>query len=148
MEQTLGPNGQVNSYDVPRPMSWYRVLASGSRVFYTALGHAHSNYTSDMLFRVHIRDALAWLMEGTTGVSTNDGGTTLQAFPNPASDHLMVVTDASGAGTPLNVLDATGRAVLDVTITSERTRIVLNDLPSGTYLLRAKGAAVKVRIIR
>jgi type 1 glutamine amidotransferase len=148
VEQTVGPNGQVNSYDAPRPMSWYRTLASNSRVFYTALGHAQSNYTSDMLFRVHIRDALAWLMEGTTGIRTNDGGTTLQAFPNPASDHLMIVADASRVGTRLNVLDATGCVVLDVTITSERTMIAVNDLRPGTYLLRATGAAVPVRIIR
>lgn len=37
VEETVGPNGQVNSYDAPRPMSWYRTTGY-SRIFYTALG--------------------------------------------------------------------------------------------------------------
>jgi hypothetical protein len=24
VEQTVGPNGEVNSYDAPRPISWYK----------------------------------------------------------------------------------------------------------------------------
>ena len=47
-------------YDGARPMSWGRELPGGGRVFYTALGHATSNYTSDTLFRNHLRDALLW----------------------------------------------------------------------------------------
>ena len=58
VEQTVGPNGEVNSYDAPRPMSWYRELPEGGRIFYTALGHAGSNYPDDVLFRQHIEDAL------------------------------------------------------------------------------------------
>lgn len=66
VEETVGPNGQVNSYDVARPMSWYRELGNGSRVFYTALGHAVSDYTDDALFRQHVKDALAWMLDGST----------------------------------------------------------------------------------
>lgn len=49
-----------NSYDAARPMSWNRELVGGGRVFYTALGHATSNYASDSSFQNHLRDALLW----------------------------------------------------------------------------------------
>ena len=53
-----------NSYDAARPISWYRELDSGARSFYTALGHARSNYTTATNdFRQHLRDALCWCVE-------------------------------------------------------------------------------------
>ena len=54
----------TQSYDAPRPMSWYQTFPSGARSFYTALGHARGNYTDpDNDFRRHLRDALCWLAE-------------------------------------------------------------------------------------
>lgn len=148
VEETVGPNGQVNSYDAPRPMSWYRMLPNGSRVFYTALGHAPDNYTSDMLFRTHIKDALEWLLEGTTGVSTIDGVVELRVFPVPASEALTIVTDAMWTGMPVQLLDATGRVVQRTTITGERTTIMIHTLPAGAYMVRTPGAARPVHILR
>lgn len=58
-----------NSYDAARPISWYQTFPSGGRSFYTALGHAQSNYTdSNNVFRQHLRDAFCWCVEaeGTT----------------------------------------------------------------------------------
>lgn len=60
------------SYDQPRPISWYMNLDGGGRSFYTAMGHDHSNFTSDDNFRNHIRDALLWILED----SDNGGGGT------------------------------------------------------------------------
>lgn len=83
VEQTIGPNGMVNSYDAPRPMSWFRNLSGGSRMFYTALGHAQNNFTSDSLFIAHIRDALLWTMDNTTSIqqSFTDDAPELIALP-------------------------------------------------------------------
>lgn len=148
VEETIGPNGLVNSFDAPRPMSWYRELPNGSRVFYTALGHATENYTSDALFRAHIRDAFVWLLEGSTGLVRNDRGATFQVFPNPASDHLTIVTDASRTGTPAQVLDATGRMVLVAVITGAHTTMMVQMLPAGPYVIRTPDVALPVRIIR
>lgn len=48
------------SYDEPRPMAWFKELPQGGRSFYTALGHASSNYTSNEEFRQLILNALVW----------------------------------------------------------------------------------------
>lgn len=69
VEETLGPNNMINSYDAARPMSWYRLLPQGGKMFYTALGHSTSNFTSDTLFRNHIRDALLWILESPVSIS-------------------------------------------------------------------------------
>lgn len=71
VEETIGPNGMVNSYDAARSMSWFRELPGGGRVFYTALGHATSNFTSDSLFMAHNRDALLWTMDLSTAIPQN-----------------------------------------------------------------------------
>ena len=53
-----------NAYDAPRPISWYQAFDSGARSFYTALGHARSNYTdAGNDFRLHLRQALCWCVE-------------------------------------------------------------------------------------
>lgn len=66
------------SYDRPRPISWYKTMPGGGRSFYTAMGHDHSNFTSDQNFRNHVRDALLWVMsgEGGNGGGGNGGGGT------------------------------------------------------------------------
>lgn len=148
VEETVGPNGQVNSYDAPRPMSWYRELPGGSRVFYTALGHATENYTIDALFRTHIKDALEWLLAGSMGTTSMPVVVHPFVHPNPATDAAVVVTDASWTGTPVQVLDATGRVVLGAVIAGERTTVMVQVLPAGSYVLRTPGAAIPIRIIR
>jgi type 1 glutamine amidotransferase len=148
VEETIGPNGLVNSYDAPRPMSWYRELPSGSRVFYTALGHATENYTSDALFRVHMKDALAWLLEGSTGTRSITGVVESFVHPNPATDAMFLVADESWTGMPVQVLDATGRVVMVAVITGERTTVMVQMLPAGPYVIRTPGTAIPIRIIR
>lgn len=149
VEETVGPNGQVNSYDAPRPMSWYRFLPqSNSKVFYTALGHAPDNFTNDMLFRAHIRDALGWLLEGTTGLLAIDGEAALQVFPNPVADVMTIVADASRSGTLMQMIDATGRVVQQAVITGERTLLPVDHLATGHYVLQVDGTAVMVQVVR
>ncbi len=51
------------SYDGVRPMSWYRESTpdgNPARIFYTALGHNASNFTSDDDFIKHIEQATLW----------------------------------------------------------------------------------------
>lgn len=148
VEETIGPNGLVNSYDAPRPMSWYRELPNGSRVFYTALGHAQSNYTSDAVFRTHIKDALAWLLNGTTGLQPTCGTAVLAAFPNPASDLLTITTDAASSGMAVQVMDLAGRMLLQATITGMQATIDVNGLGDGAYLLCTPAGAVPFQITR
>jgi len=65
VEETVGPNGNVNNYDAARPTAWTRDLTGGGRMFYTSLGHANSNYTSDQDFQDLIRDAIIWTADQT-----------------------------------------------------------------------------------
>ncbi|RMG21917.1 MAG: T9SS C-terminal target domain-containing protein [Bacteroidetes bacterium] len=51
------------SYDAPRPIAWYRIGPQKSKVFYTSLGHAASNYTTaGTEFEQLITNALLWMI--------------------------------------------------------------------------------------
>jgi type 1 glutamine amidotransferase len=137
VEQTVGPNGQVNSYDAPRPMSWYRMLPNGSRVFYTALGHAAENYTSDALFRAHIRDALGWLMEGSMGMNERSDGQ-LRIHPNPTCGPIRV-DGLSGPNAVIEVFDSMGH-LLHQSQLSGNSGMDMGFLDPGVYGIRIDGA--------
>jgi uncharacterized protein len=147
VEETIGPNGLVNSYDARRPMSWYRTLTNGSKVFYTALGHAGSNYTDDLLFRAHMKDALAWLLEGFAATPSIEG-VFGYAYPNPASDVITIVSKDGASGDLLELLDATGRVVLLGALDGERTQLRVAHLSEGHYLLKSGDRVVPVRVAR
>jgi type 1 glutamine amidotransferase len=141
VEETVGPNGEVNSYDAPRPMSWYRELEEGGRVFYTALGHATDNYAEDALFRQHIEAALLWLMEGPSGTGTSAQAAILPCvWPNPARDVLWMDPRPRG---PITVYDALGKYALRTARTPMQP-LDVSRLPDGVYHLRPEGTTVKV----
>lgn len=146
VEETVGPNGQVNSYDAPRPMSWYRFLQqSNSRVFYTALGHAPSNFTSDPLFRVHIKDALGWLLEGTTGLPAMEPQVLMSVYPNPVRNTLTMEVHPDLVGKAIRILDATGRAIRADRIDATQQVIAMDDVVPGVYCIMVEaGPAVRV----
>jgi type 1 glutamine amidotransferase len=133
VEQTVGPNGLVNSYDAARPMSWYRTPAVGSREFYTALGHAQENYTSDALFRVHLRDALEWLLEVSTGTATVTADRSA-IFPNPADDLLHIRLPSGHQGLSVTLRDAMGRVVLQQQ-SSSHWSMDTQHLANGSYTM-------------
>lgn len=148
VEETVGPNGLVNSYDALRPMSWYRVLSGGSRVFYTALGHAASNYTDDVLFRQHVRDALVWLVGSTTGIGGITPCPDLITYPNPASDMITIASMPDLHGTELEMLDMHGRVLLQTRIQPGQNDLQIHDLPAGFYTVRVGHTVVRVCVQR
>ncbi len=129
VEQTVGPNGEMNSYDVPRPMSWYRELPEGGRVFYTALGHAGSNYTDDVLFRQHIEDALLWLIDDESGVEMSNNQAAPILWPNPTQDELWFAPSLTG---PIVIMDAQGRTLMRSSAGMIGT-LDVSCLPPGIY---------------
>lgn len=133
VEETIGPNGMVNSYDAPRPMSWYRALPSGSRVFYTALGHAQTDYLGDALFRTHLRDALQWLLNGTSGIGNITGVQSIDLFPNPATRSVAITGVSTGIQMPVQLIDASGRIVLTGRTGSLPFTLDLNGISPGCY---------------
>jgi len=147
VEETVGPNGLVNSYDAPRTMSWYRTPGS-SRVVYTALGHTASNYIDDAIFRAHVRDALAWLLEGATGIGEGDATRTF-LFPNPTSDQLQLHVGPIGPNSVLSVIDASGRTVLRERMTTQRFTISTTKLQPGSYtVVLGDGTRAPLMIVR
>ena len=134
VEQTVGPNNQVNSYDSARAVSWYKELNSGSRIFYTSMGHANSNYTSDTLFIRHIRKAAEWCL----GLSTNLENFAQEAvgfliYPNPAEELIFVQTEVRGG--ILRIFDAKGRLVRQLEVEQAMQKVNLIDLKSGLYFV-------------
>lgn len=97
VEQTIGPNNEVNSYDQVRPMSWFRLLPGGGKSFYTALGHSSDDYVEDQNFITHIRDAVLWAAGTVTSIGTvhPEGEETL-TFTNPVRTTLQIVLDGKG----------------------------------------------------
>lgn len=147
VEETIGPNGQVNSYDAPRPMSWYRELAGGSRVFYTALGHAPDNYTLDMEFRTHIKDALMWLLDGTTSIPSTDRPELASVHPNPAIDPSIVLEWYGPRPMNYSLFSEEGRILAQGKVTSERTVISIAGLAPGMHTLRIAERSIPVVVM-
>jgi len=137
VEETVGPNGEVNSYDAPRPMSWYRTPGS-SRVVYTALGHAAGNYTSDVIFRAHMRDAWGWLLQGATSVQ-EQGGQGPALFPNPTEATLTIRTAPEAMNRLLTLSDLAGRTIRQERVTQIPVMVDVSALPAGVYTLAIAG---------
>lgn len=148
VEETVGPNGQVNSYDAPRPMSWYRFLPqSNTKVFYTALGHAQDNFTTDTVFRAHVRDALGWLLEGSTGIHDKDAIPGVSVYPNPTIDRITVEVDDELIGRAFRMLDASGRTISMDQLSSAIHTITMEGVSPGVYyLLVDAGPVVRVLV--
>ncbi len=113
-----------DSYDSTRMMAQYKELPGGGRAFYTALGHAQSNYTSDTIFRQLILDALLWAAEPSL----------------PVPPEVMVTATASCAA-----LGSVTVAPLDSSNTyaylwsTGDTTETVTGLSSGTYFVMVTG---------
>ena len=142
VEETVGPNGQVNSYDAVRPMAWYRELSGGGRTFYTALGHAQSNFTQDTLFRKLIRDALLWVAD--VGVSSSlepELAKNWKVYPNPTSNVVELRFGQLGnARISVQVSNAAGQLISEtkeLSVANEHIhRIDVHNWNPGVYLIR------------
>jgi type 1 glutamine amidotransferase len=89
VEETIGPNGQLNSYDSSRTVAWKKEIPSGSRVFYTSLGHLAINFSSDTLFQKLISQAMDWCLGKTTGIKSLKTKE-VNLFPNPSNNRLYL----------------------------------------------------------
>jgi len=139
VEETVGPNSQVNSYDSIRPMSWYKNLSGGGRSFYTALGHANSNFTTDMLFRAHLRDAVLWAANQTTAIPKINELLEATVYQRHQQE-LYVNMQAIGTGqVTISVVDLLGRTWAtkngEKTSTTFEQTISTADLPQGIYVV-------------
>jgi hypothetical protein len=97
--------------------------------------------------------------ESTTSApdETISTGRSMSAWPNPASDAVIVAFDAASRGAAtLSIVDATGRAVrssrIEVVEGANRRPVDLGGLASGVYLVRIDGighpATTPVTVVR
>lgn len=144
VEETVGPNNFVNSYDSERPMSWYRELAGGGKMFYTALGHAASNFSFDQNFFNHIRDALIWMIPQTVGVNSSNSLEEIRITNHNGSIILQNIVGASDLKIAMH--NSMGQLVFS---SSTQSRISTNSFPAGVYTLVvvANGQRVNQKLV-
>lgn len=145
VEETVGPNNQVNSYDSTRPMSWYRTLPNGGKMFYTALGHAASNYSNDNNLIAHIEDALLWILDITVGASEAfHQAQPFSLFQKEGAVEIQLPTAPSNA--TITIFNLLGQPVWTEANFGENVSIELN---SGAYIVQVQlnGATFNEKIV-
>jgi type 1 glutamine amidotransferase len=140
-----------NSYDAPRPVTWYKEY-DGGRSFYTALGHNASDYQSNGNFRTMMQEAILWAA-GTTDASfartanvvdkpaVSEADSPVAAYPNPVREHLTLsLPDAAiDHSYAIELVSLDGNRRTTHTVTQPRATIPVDELPQGVYVLMIRG---------
>ncbi len=126
-----------NSYDAKRPVSWYKEMFTGSRLFYTSMGHANSNFTSDTAFYNHIRDALLWAAHHSISLPSIATISSLDIYPNPALQVLNINIPKHSGLVDYQILNLSGSVVKtgQIEFRSGSAEIDVKDLSTGNYLI-------------
>jgi len=134
VEETVGPNNQVNSYDSARAVSWHKTLSSGSRIFYTSMGHANSYFTSDSLFIRHIRQATEWCLGRSTQLNElSSQSNRLEIYPNPTVNYIHL--DSRTLDARLYIYSLDGKRLRNYQLKRGVQTIDLEGLEGGLYLV-------------
>lgn len=138
VDSTVGPNGLVNSYDSSRATAWYRVTPLGNLVFYTSLGHAATNYTSDTLFIQLIRNAVLWAAGVTGTIEKTDGSPMdVACYPNPFTKKVTIQLNNKPEKYNLQIFNTMKQEVFkSKNLTTNIIEIDFKNLPCGIYFLR------------
>ncbi len=112
----VGQTGS-NSYDAPRRMAHCKDLIWGGRAFYTALGHANSNFSTDVNFRNLIRDAMLWCAAPNISSGGTGSSMTLSAVITPDTCGSLkgaINLSVSGGTSPLSFNWSNGPGTEDI----------------------------------
>lgn len=132
VDQTIGPNGMTNSYDSSRTVAFYRELNTGSKVFYTSLGHAPSNFTQDSLFKKLIQNAVSWLIDNSSSI-VETKSPDIQVYPNPVLAYLNINWPGNQR-VNYSLFSLSGAKIIE----QNTSPLDLRKLPTGIYLLEIK----------
>ena len=133
VEETVGPNGQVNSYDSTRAVSWYKTTANGNSIFYTSLGHGNSNFTTDSLFIQHIGQATDWCLSRFVGLDENAEHLRVKLFPNPANEYVYFFSPTGNK--QITIYTLSGKPVKHIAHLFGKQSLFIGDLAKGLYLV-------------
>ena len=141
-----------NSYDAPRPVTWYKEY-DGGRSFYTALGHNASDYQSNGNFRTMMQEAILWAA-GTADASfartanvvdklaASEADLPVAAYPNPVREHLTLSLPdaATDHAYTVELVSLDGNRRTTHAVTQPRATIPVDELPQGVYVLMIRGS--------
>lgn len=139
VEQTVGPNNQINSYDSARAVSWIKELSTGSRIFYTSAGHLNSSFTADTLFKKHIENAVNWCTGLITSYNQNVPNTSsFKCYPNPTYSILQIeMENKSAQNGYIKLYSVDGKLLFDQKILKPSFQINMSEFNNGIYMLEA-----------
>lgn len=122
-----GWNGSSNGFFTLAPAS--SIGTAGGYRF--SSGHA-------MVYNIHPK---------TEGIEDNTVFSTTTAYPNPATDYIMIPVDLP-LNAVLSVYSIDGKMVDNIVVPAgtQEYRLDLQNYPTGTYLYRINGAAVKFTV--
>jgi type 1 glutamine amidotransferase len=133
VEQTVGPNMLVNSYDSSRAVTWYRDLQNGGKVFYTSLGHLPDNFTSDISFYRLISNAILWSTDSTTNIEENN--IRFSIYPNPVSDLINLNIANQYKISEINIYSFSGVKIKSIQCDIVHDSIEIEELQPGFYFM-------------
>ncbi|MEO0899078.1 MAG: ThuA domain-containing protein [Bacteroidota bacterium] len=127
------------SYDAARMTAQYRVLPSGGKAFYTSLGHAASNYTSDESFKQLIKNALEWILVGNS-TSIEENASSPKLYLRKDKKLVWTASFVKPSTLEVHVYSLDGKCVQtisqEVQSASDQLIEIRNDLPSGYYWVK------------
>lgn len=77
-----------------------------------------------------------WEHSPVRTVMMNTDAPTVHLFPNPGNDELEILMATYGSTVLVQLLDATGRSLLDAAMSGDRLVLNTNNLPCGIYAVR------------
>lgn len=95
------------------------------------------DFSEKLLFEVNMIKANAFDPFELKNVIMSEYGYTVEAYPNPVSDHLILdIKDLDGQNLSYILFDINGRVLRNKVITKNRLSIAMEDLLPATYFLR------------
>jgi Subtilase family/Secretion system C-terminal sorting domain len=128
--QVIASEGMLTSLQVADGYQWYRngVALSG------AINRSYNLSGSSGLYYVVIFDQQCNLPSDSLTISGLEQAKGIVVYPNPASDYIKIVTNATADHVVLT--DLLGRTWLDQMIYSSEEMLSVRQVPDGIYILR------------
>lgn len=139
----VGNTGIFLSAD--HPISWYRLLPTGGRFFYTTLGHRAQNWQGNRTFRRQLYNAILWAARvdstGTVGISAGARSpVSFEAFPQ---GRILRVRFADAASRLVTVRALDGGRVAKALVRGEGALAVPR---AGVYIVSTREGARRVLV--
>ena len=109
-------------------------LANGSTIF----NHAGIFFDDNPVVMTDTVENIVGCV-GTAVHSVHPVGGSVQVFPNPANDELMIKMDA-GAYTSFTITNSIGQEMMQQSLTTTQTKVNVGALPAGLYYITFRGS--------